>query len=544
MSRENILADLHHYSIQIQELTLSTACLSQYRGSYSGLEATIQVLHYQEGLDYTWLQQECEVMKNLSHPNILKLLSCFWLQKEGRHYYVMATEWCAKDLERDIWQRTENRYPYSEAELLSICCQMIDALAYMQLQNLAHRNIKPANIYLSTMKIIKLGDFNSSSRISQACDSLVGTPYYFSPILKETLLGQSFAQHNLFKSDVYSLGVTFLETANLGTSEIFKRQVTDEEVMQEIEGIGYSDEVKELLRAMLGFEESSRLDFVQLWEWVCTRSWGIPLPRETPSVLELPDEGVNMQAALNPQGSTWPQSEWSGGSVELPLPYIEQAPGYMPDFQSQDPSLSPTLAQNPANPPAPPPLTQPRAIYSFTLPVFRMPIVPSDTSEIILDNPDPQSCLECGAAVDTTNLAGSAVQLFCRPESDMYCSGYCFVKSIRARQPPTCPACSQGLDPVQIGEFQGMSKMYPVCQGCSGLINATGAQRTALPHFTCGLAEHVCCTLQCMERFDGRCPVCVGAVQEQLLPTPPVVNGGFCRRLLACVCGRRHGVEE
>jgi serine/threonine protein kinase len=211
----------------------------------------------------------------LTHPNILKLLGCFWVRKEEKAYYVIVTEWCEKDLEKDIQQRAQNSYPFTETDLLAVCRQAIDALAFMQDQNIAHRDIKPQNIFLTSSKSIKIGDFGSASGTSYEFRDLVGTPYYLSPILKQALATrQARVQHNPFKSDVYSLGLTFLGAAKLGASNVFMNSVTDEKMAQEIAAIPYSEEVKTLLRAMLGYNEENRCDFLQMREWVTSRPWG------------------------------------------------------------------------------------------------------------------------------------------------------------------------------------------------------------------------------------------------------------------------------
>lgn len=500
MSREEIQGELSAYSIQIQELKHSTPHLSLYRGLLSDAEAAITVLHRSEGTDFTRLIKECEILSSLSHPNILRLLSSFWLQKEEKVYYVIVTEWCAKDLEKDMQQRAQNRYPFLEADLLAVSCQAIDALSYMQAMGLVHRNIKPANIYLSSPKTIKLGDFNSSSRIYSAGNELVGTPYYFSPKLKQALQGdyQSLSDHNVFKSDVYSLGVTIIEAAKLGTSDLFMRLVTDEEVLGEIQGLQYSEEVKTLLRAMLVSEEGKRWDFLQLREWVSTRTWGMNI---TPFVL-MPFNPFDTNVAYNPQGSTLSHSDLSGfNSLEKtnPAPVCIQPP------QASDPLPSSSLIQ--------PNFIKPRPFASFTLPAIIRAISPSDSLEIVLEeDPEPVPCLQCGIVVDRANLEAPTVQLHCRPDLDMFCSQYCFVQSIVTGKSLTCPACNEQISREQLKECEEASMKFPLCQGCYAFINVKEPSQLALlQRLACNTRGHVCCSPQCMERLARRCPVCVRA---------------------------------
>ena len=529
MSREEIQGELSAYSIQIHELKQSTPHLSLYRGLLSDTEAAITVLHKSEGTDFTRLIKECEILSSLSHPNILKLLSSFWLQREEKVYYVIVTEWCAKDLEKDIMQRVQNRYPFLEADLLAIACQAIDALSYMQAMGLVHRNIKPANIYLSSSKTIKLGDFDSSSRIYGVGNDLVGTPYYFSPKLKQALQGdyQSLSEHDVFKSDVYSLGVTIIEAAKLGSSDLFMRLVTDEEVLGEIEGLQYSEELKMLLRAMLVSAENQRWDFLQLREWVSMRAWGMNI---TPFVL-MPFKPTDTNVVYNPQGSTLSHSEWSG-------------------FNSIEPIPAPVCIQPPQTSDALPPIPiKPRPFASITLPAILRAISPSDSLEIVLEeDPEPVPCLQCGALVDRASLEAPTVQLHCRPDLDMFCSQYCFVQSIVSGKSLVCPACKEQISREQLKECEEASLKFPLCQGCYAFINVKEPSQLALLQcFTCNTRGHVCCSPQCMERFAGRCPVCVRAGEdlgsEELLPNRKRANRGCIRRLLACACCRPADVE-
>lgn len=54
-----------------------------------------------------------------------------------------------------------------------------------------HRDIKPANVFLDENKNVKLGDFGLARVMSwdeSHSNTLVGTPYYMSPVSGETEL--------------------------------------------------------------------------------------------------------------------------------------------------------------------------------------------------------------------------------------------------------------------------------------------------------------------------------------------------------------------
>ena len=239
MSGEDIVQELSAYSVVLQELKYSTPNVSMYHGLYAATVATVKVLLWQEGMNYAGLERECSTVLALSHPNILKLLTCFWVQRAGKAYYVIVTEWCAKDLEKDIQQRVQQSFRFTEKDLLAICRQSIDALACMQTQGLVHGNLKPQNIFLTSSKSVKIGGFGSTAGTS---DDVVSTPYYLSPILKQALVTWQ-VQYDPFKSDVYSLGLTILGAAKLGLSARLMRGVSDEEMGEEIASIPISEKL-------------------------------------------------------------------------------------------------------------------------------------------------------------------------------------------------------------------------------------------------------------------------------------------------------------
>jgi serine/threonine protein kinase len=99
--------------------------------------------------------------------------------------------------------------------------------------NIFHRDIKPENILLMNVEslAIKISDFGVSRQLiedrSTIQGTLVGTPVFLSPALWSEFEKGNFqlenigkVQHNIEKSDVYSLGITFLQCALLLKNEV------------------------------------------------------------------------------------------------------------------------------------------------------------------------------------------------------------------------------------------------------------------------------------------------------------------------------------
>ena len=151
----------------------------------------------------------------------------------------------------------------------------------------AHRDIKPGNVFMTTSGDIKIADFGASKSgvekdiTSEA--SLAGTPSYLSPILmgalreyqetddREILLQ---IQHNIYKSDVYSLGLMFYYMitcirAQLNTPSPMLARRIETAIMN----VQRSDKLRDLLRKMLELDESIRPDFLELEQIMIDLGW-------------------------------------------------------------------------------------------------------------------------------------------------------------------------------------------------------------------------------------------------------------------------------
>ena len=78
-------------------------------------------------------------------------------------------------------------------------------------RKLIHRDIKSSNIFLTSMNVVKLGDFGISSFLNHTFDflkSFAGTYIYLSP---EIINSQPYN----YKTDIWSLGVVLYEMCSL-----------------------------------------------------------------------------------------------------------------------------------------------------------------------------------------------------------------------------------------------------------------------------------------------------------------------------------------
>ena len=216
----------------------------------------------------------------LEHPNICKIYDCFLEEDHSNYQVIFVIEFQPTDLYKEIENRRKNRRMWSENELLEMMDKLIEVFAFLQMKNACHRDIKPQNIFLSENGQLKVGDFGSASRSlvdnGEEGSTLVGTPLYLSPALRnefiKKIMGYPVARvaHNPYKSDMFSLGMTFLHMARLvPPNELATLDDLEPKRRAVLAEVPYSSRVKDLLGRMLELDESLRPDFLQLKGLFC-----------------------------------------------------------------------------------------------------------------------------------------------------------------------------------------------------------------------------------------------------------------------------------
>lgn len=97
--------------------------------------------------------------------------------------------------------------PLTEAQIAVVAKEVLLGLRYLAGEKKLHRDIKAANILLSSTGQVKLADFGASGQLTESmtkCNTFVGSPYWMAP---EILTENKYDG----KADVWSLGITCLE---------------------------------------------------------------------------------------------------------------------------------------------------------------------------------------------------------------------------------------------------------------------------------------------------------------------------------------------
>lgn len=141
---------------------------------------------------------EARMVGKMSHPNLLQIYD---VSQVGKYLYF-SMEYINGPSVEDIID-SEGALP--PLIVINIILQVIDALEYIQDFDVVHRDVKPANVLLTTNGVAKLGDFgflkSKYDESIQTDGQVLGTPDYIAP-------EQAMGQETDFRADIYSLGVT------------------------------------------------------------------------------------------------------------------------------------------------------------------------------------------------------------------------------------------------------------------------------------------------------------------------------------------------
>lgn len=153
-------------------------------------------------------ENEVRAMAKLNHPNIVGFIAAF-LEKKTLHIIMEYAD--QGDLERELCGFVERNEMLSEKRIMHLFVQIALGLRQVHKQHLIHRDLKSANVFVTSKGHLKLGDFGFAKQLNYTLaltNTVCGTPYYFAPEICQRLPYNN-------KIDVWSLGVILYEMINL-----------------------------------------------------------------------------------------------------------------------------------------------------------------------------------------------------------------------------------------------------------------------------------------------------------------------------------------
>lgn len=293
MDLSTLEAELFKRNFTLQRLIYTGQSVKVYEITQGEYSAVVKDITYPLSMTFDRAVNEVNIILSLDHPSIVKIYDYFQYNSSAQTWQLaIVFEKVAKDLMKEIQDRCKNKYMWRPEELLGLYVQLAEAFAYLQEKGVVHRDIKPQNILIANGQI-KITDFGTSkaktpSLLQSARDwTVTGTPYFLSPQVKRGLTeNKSRVVHEVVKSDVYSLGLTFLSMAKLESPASMVRIQSLPRVTAEVtDNIVYGDSIKNVLRWMLQEDERQRPDFISLLQHLRTL---VPVaPRPAPIQAEL-----------------------------------------------------------------------------------------------------------------------------------------------------------------------------------------------------------------------------------------------------------------
>jgi len=149
--------------------------------------------------DFDRKQRLQEVNKNekiAGHPNCVSFHKAW----EEENYLYIQTELC----EMSLKDYAESVQVVEEKEIWNIIVDLCAGLKHIHSSDLAHMDIKPANLFLGRDGLYKIGDFGLVVELTRdLSDAMDGDSKYLAPELMEGKFTKA--------ADIFSLGITLLE---------------------------------------------------------------------------------------------------------------------------------------------------------------------------------------------------------------------------------------------------------------------------------------------------------------------------------------------
>lgn len=175
-----------------------------------GREVAVKILRADLARDPTFymrFRREAQNAASLNHPSIVAVYDTGETETDTATLPFIVMEYVDGDTLRDVL-RSEG--PMNPRRALSVMADVCAALDYSHKAGIIHRDVKPANVMITTAGAVKVMDFgiaraiNDSSATMTQTAAVIGTAQYLSP---EQARGEAVDA----RSDVYAVGCVLYE---------------------------------------------------------------------------------------------------------------------------------------------------------------------------------------------------------------------------------------------------------------------------------------------------------------------------------------------
>lgn len=237
-----------------------------------GQEVVVKEVERPSDAPLAEVESEGRIAQSLNHPNICRVFNYNTEQRGSSYFLLIEMEKGDSDLGQEIYKRKSAFW--SEEEIWNMLLQTVSGLSFAQSHNTCHRDIKPQNILIQASGRVLITDFGTAKLVSIAGlgnHTLQGTLNYLSPELlayySKLFSGQIKDKpvHDPYRSDVYSLGLSFIEMIQLTfPNEMRNILHIAEKTELTLANLNCSEELKMVLGAMVEPDAEARPNFLQL----------------------------------------------------------------------------------------------------------------------------------------------------------------------------------------------------------------------------------------------------------------------------------------
>lgn len=213
-------------------------------------------------IKYDLAGHEWTVISRLQHENIIRFVDGF---DEGDRVYILTEYASAGDLKRILDARKRLRAPFSELAVRYLLRNIARGLEHLHRKRIVHRDVKAANIFLTSDGCVKIGDFGLSVVLhpNDTLTGTCGTPLNFCP---EMCLGGVYDE----KADMWALGCLLFQIMNLEhpfeaptREDIFKRILSGDYRDPDPANL-YSHDLRWIVNKLLSRDPAQRPSAAQL----------------------------------------------------------------------------------------------------------------------------------------------------------------------------------------------------------------------------------------------------------------------------------------
>ncbi len=160
-------------------------------------QVALKVPHRQN-LDFGELLKEPRLLAALGHPNIVTVITA---EKQENVFFIVMEYVPGETLETLI----AHQGALDLMKALDYTAQICNAVEHAHKHNILHRDLRPANVFVTEKGLLKVGDFGTSRVLEMAAHgtTVIGSPPYMAP--------EQFEGRAVFASDIYSIGVTMYQ---------------------------------------------------------------------------------------------------------------------------------------------------------------------------------------------------------------------------------------------------------------------------------------------------------------------------------------------